>query len=1263
MNRIQNVSLSTFSVWGLGFLLLLGTGCSPQQQQSLVEPIHSEDEYRDINSSMDVYEPEEPTDKPLSAMHFKRQAFSYTVPDSQWVLVSDPSNPLQPLEFFLPVEGMRFSIAVETLQENQGARLSERVQGEKQRLERESSEVVISTSHPLEISGLEGLTYEVAVKKAGKEIHQKGFKAQASPFLFDLQLISHDSILSSQHLQKLWKQALSGLTIDSQIVQQNQETLSQASLQQFEDPQQGFQWKVQDTLWHEWKGSLGRETEATLGLMDLEQNVSAMIYAMRTQPQEINPEDLFQVFLLRLGLDPTSPSLQVKRQRGQTLRYDFETIHMVHEYDFLYQGVFYYREGYGVMLTTWTQNAFKQRYQKSMQQAIEGLKLTGTLPSQIEARKNARLLNEVGLIRLAQDQPLVALAFFEKANRLDPEEPLYLINCGFIYQLKNLYGPGTTHFQSQMGLVRKSGKLLHILGEMYESLRDYGQALEYYEQAYRYMPNDVELVINLSDAFWGVGQRTQSLQVVANLYQKQPSTRLGVYYARTLMGLEQYAEAVDVLYGVQDRFGLSRDLGLVLLDALTFLQRHQEALSISEELMLMIPKDGEILTARGKSQFYLHQYQAAEKTLKKALQINPSNEEAKSFLSASQAFLGKADNQAIKTSIKPVSPLPSDIKKLLHPQAKQSAQKEKQPALVHWQEEVLSIRKNMSWTRTEQMLVEILSPAGLGLFREFSYSFLPGYDRIYVNALNVYGADGSLKSSWDIKRAYITYFTEEGSDHEAQWAHLPIHELEVGDFVQLQISRTALAKSDAVPFTHHICSRKIPVGHDIFRVEADTNQILVEEYGAVERQTLEHGLEWTLDQPVTIRKEIFMPIYRDFGSGILVAGKQTWQQVGRDYQNLIKHQIKSSIPVREKAFELFGNRSKNQEAIFQAADWIRHNIHYRDVRFGGHSLIPAQALTTLTNRMGDCKDQSLLLKEILAVMDIPSQLALIHLEEPGYEALPTIQQFNHMILHIPAGKNWGELWIDPTDQAGSRRPIPLDLEGKVSLIIQGDSSYVTVTPILEKNQEHQAHLHHTIVIQKNGSAEFRDSLALYGKFASLLRNEMLKRDQRERQRYLMDWLIQQIPDATLTQMKLENTQQFDRPLILVMTSHSQSYFRRGLEIQGPLPNLWEQSFMRLPKIRKRHHPIRLPHETQFISEWTILGPQDEHLKIQTVSKPNQDSYTNLELYTSTHLDHGHHIQVNWRTYATYADASEYDAIRKEWNQILKLTQPYVGSAE
>jgi hypothetical protein len=484
-------------------------------------------------------------------------------------------------------------------------------------------------------------------------------------------------------------------------------------------------------------------------------------------------------------------------------------------------------------------------------------------------------------------------------------------------------------------------------------------------------------------------------------------------------------------------------------------------------------------------------------------------------------------------------------------------------------------------------------------------------------------------------------------------AHFPLKELVPGDFIYLQVSRTSIENHDVIPYTDYVSSRDIPVGISSFKIIADTSRFVTEEYGplSVARVTKD-SKEWQIEDPVVIRKEMYMPIYRDFGAGLMLTGKQKWSDVGRNYQNLIQHQFKNAVAVREKAFEVRGNKI-GQAAVLALVRWVRENIRYRDVRFGGHSLIPQTAEITLKEHQGDCKDQSLLLKEMLNAIGVPSNLVAIHLNETGFETLPTIQQFDHMMLYIPKGEKYPEMWVDPTDKAGNDRPVPLDMEGKVALIIDGDNSRVATTPVLEDALEHQVYLHHRLFIDEKGAAEFRDSLYLQGKFASALRNQLYGRDAKEQEKLMEDLLSQGIPDVAISQVKATNVRDFNKPLILIVTFSSPHYFGQSAQgIKGRYPNVWERSLMRLPKVRVRHHPIRMPHETFFTS---ILDVSTVKNKKLTVLQGNGELGRVPEYLSYEKIPGGY----KWTTFAIYADPSEYEKIRQEWDFLLSETSPQI----
>ena len=1187
--------------------------------------------------------------------------YRFEPPAGNWSIIGGEDG--APYEFYNAETGRRAVLVEVELPQGEPMRLMDRAQMEMQSFESSGKKATLAETYPEEAFGVTGAFFDVAGKRYETPYEAVGLVTGSGGKVYTLTLSATDVTLPAGALKQEWKEFFASFAM-KETTQESGPELSPETIREHSSDALGYRWEVKDNFWHIWNGVARQNEDPDLVLSNKDEDISMFVYGAMVPSDEVSQSDMFKVLLTRLGVDPNEPSMDVRRVKvGDRYAQEFTLTHVVNKFDFYYKGRYFYDDGRGILVVSWTQGINKKKYEKIMDNAVEGLKV-GAKPSlandKKQAKFNAAIMSQVGLLRLVENQPLVALSYFERANKMDPEEPLYLINCGFVYQLKELYGPGISYFTSQMDLVRKNGKLLSILGEMYEALFDYGHARECAEGALRYTPNNPEYVINLSDALWGLGQRNQSLIVVQRLYDTQPSSRLGVYLAKTYMGLDQYAEAVDVLYGVRGRFGMSVDLGSTLMDALMFLGRYEEARAISEETIAKDRNNYKTWTTQGKILFYSRNYRDAEKSLTKALALKPDNEDAKSFLSATKAFLGKADNRTLQKPITPVEERTANLKGLLRADAKKAGTDGDFPAVVHYHKEALKAEKGSNWVRTDEMLMEILDLRGTAIYREFTFDFLPGFDRIYINALEVYDSNWNLKQKVGLNGAYITYATEIGGGNESQTAHFPIQELEPGDFIYVQFSRTNIENKGMIPYTDYVSSKDVPVGKSVFRIYADPNRFVTEEYGPLEKKTFKGGVEWSIDNPVIVRKEMYMPVYRDFGAGLMLTGKQEWKNVGEDYQNLIKHQFKQAVSVREKAFEVRGSRI-GDEAVKAIVNFVRHDIRYRDVRFGGHSLIPQTAEVTLKERRGDCKDMALLLKEMLEAIGVKSHLAAIHLTEEGFEQLPTIQQFNHMILYIPKQDKISERWIDATDKTGNDRPVPLDMEGKVALVIDDDNSKVVTTPILEDNQEHQIAIEHRLYIAADGACEFRDSVTLQGKFASAIRNKFFSHDVKEQESLLEDFLASGVPDVSIGNVKIENLNEFNKPLIIVNTYASKGYFGQGgSELKGRFPNVWERSLFKIPKVSKRHHPIRMPHETQFSYTLKVTAPSGHTVTITPPKAyPKTPDYVSFEKGKESTSGTSAGTSIRWTTFALYADPAEYEKIRAEWNYLLSETSPMI----
>ena len=492
-----------------------------------------------------------------SAGSYDSDGFSFKLPGGDWAIVGEDGvhESGVPYEFYNASTGRRAVLVEIELPKGEPLKLMDRAQMEMQTYEASGKKATLAETYPEAAFGVTGAFFAVAGKRYETPYEAVGLVTGAGNRIYSLSLSATDVTLPAGALKDEWKEFFAGFELKD-IPEEEGPELSPERVQQYESTALGYKWSTKDTLWHFWSGIARQNDDPDLVLSNKAEDISLFVYGAMVPSEEVNQQDMFKVLLVKLGVDPNEPTLETQRTKvGDRYAQEFTLTHTVNKFDFYYKGFtlthtvnkfdFYYKgryfydNGRGILIATWTQGINKKKYSKIMDNAVEGLAV-GAKPEQAtdaesakkQAKFNAAVMSQVGILRLLENQPLVALSYFERANKMDPEEPLYLINCGFVYQMKELYGPGISYFTSQMELVRKNGKLLSILGEMYEALFDYGHARECAEGALRYTPNNPEYVINLSDALWGLGQRHQSLVVVQRLYDRQPSSRLGVYLAR-----------------------------------------------------------------------------------------------------------------------------------------------------------------------------------------------------------------------------------------------------------------------------------------------------------------------------------------------------------------------------------------------------------------------------------------------------------------------------------------------------------------------------------------------------------------------------------------------------------------------------------------------------------------------------------------------------------------------------------------------------------
>jgi hypothetical protein len=142
--------------------------------------------------------------------------------------------------------------------------------------------------------------------------------------------------------------------------------------------------------------------------------------------------------------------------------------------------------------------------------------------------------------------------------------------------------------------------------------------------------------------------------------------------------------------------------------------------------------------------------------------------------------------------------------------------------------------------------------------------------------------------------------------------------------------------------------------------------------------------------------------------------ESSWRAVGRHYLNDIADALANDDATVRLSATLTAGATSDADRIARIARYVQQQIHYKAIEFGPRALRPDRPAHVLAQRYGDCKDHALLVHQLLAAAGITNHLALVNTSWRIEPELPSLGQFNHMVVQVPG---LGEGWLlDATDK-------------------------------------------------------------------------------------------------------------------------------------------------------------------------------------------------------------------------------------------------------
>ncbi|MBI5434766.1 MAG: tetratricopeptide repeat protein [Planctomycetes bacterium] len=655
--------------------------------------------------------------------------------------------------------------------------------------------------------------------------------------------------------------------------------------------------------------------------------------------------------------------------------------------------------------------------------------------------------------------------------------------------------------------------------------------------------------------------------------------------AESIAGLERLAAdpqaPVDALYELAEQYNASGSF--------------EDAMRVVERLQARGERTGRTALARGWSLMGREEYDQAKAAFEAAFELAPGDPDVTESLMQASLHLGEGPNSTIKSALEP-APLPEELARELDVGPTHSAERDDAPAVYRSLVAGTYLRRDEPARTTTRSVIELRGPSALAEFGSLRTQFLASFQRAYVNSLRVLDADGELVAEGDVATYYVSD-VDPGQTSDARWLNVPVPSLRVGHRIEYTVTVEDRSPLRAPPWVRAAFGGPYPVDFEAHYVIGDPDLVGARVGGSGEFTTLEGGdfRAWFVrDLAARVEEEDAPPM--ETLSPMLWLGDEhaTWREVGLEYLRDIRGRLAVTPWVEERARELVGDASTLTEKATRLAEYVRDTINYSGISFGVRGRIPRSADETLAGLDGDCKDQAVLLLGLLHSVGVEASLVLIHSQDALCEDLPSMQQFDHMIVHVPVLGAAG--FVDPTDpNTPPGRLLPPNWFGALALLLDPAEPRVVSLPT-EPVDATAIWIRRTITPSGERDLTVEDELRAVGYEAARLRS-VLGRSKADSRAFVRRALAA-VSAARLDSVEVDGADDPERELVLRIGYRvAGARVRIGELEHAPLPIGWEKLLLSLTPEPDRRHPVRVSVPLVVETTATFRGttPLDEHV--------------------------------------------------------------------
>jgi transglutaminase-like putative cysteine protease len=349
-------------------------------------------------------------------------------------------------------------------------------------------------------------------------------------------------------------------------------------------------------------------------------------------------------------------------------------------------------------------------------------------------------------------------------------------------------------------------------------------------------------------------------------------------------------------------------------------------------------------------------------------------------------------------------------------------------------------------TRTYRQVIQVLTQEAAERFGEQVFSYSSSREKLTINWLRVVRPDGSVVSDRP---------THEQESDAPTALESPIY----SDAKLHRATLGGVAPGTLVDWSYTVETLKPVMPGDFFSSWSVTNARLTRRSRFIvdvpasltprirernvhfERRTVEASgrrvYTWaTSDVPKPPDPEPFAADSNDVYVNITVGPPVEWGDVARWYAGLARDRYAVTPALAERLREVVGAARSRDDSLRALYRWVAQDFRYVSVSLGLAGYQPRPPAAVLETMYGDCKDKATFFVALAQRLGFHAYPVLLNLTGGVDSALPTTQQFNHMIAAVE--RPGGYLYLDLTADAIPVGLLPPSEYGEFALIVHPD---------------------------------------------------------------------------------------------------------------------------------------------------------------------------------------------------------------------------------